>query len=897
LSETPGQPPAAEALPALCAIAASIAGSGDPEAGLAAALESVVAALDLHSAAIHLVSETTDTLDSSAFRCVGEDGATPLAATGGATLREALEAGTSMAADGRALAPLRARGRVVGLLVLSGPLPRLAGAALREWLDGLGAILGAAVELARLLRRDGRHAAEVQALWEVNRTILDDHDLASVLNVVAREAGVLAGGDSAIALLESDKLRIAAAHGPGAVQALGEPPELAGQPLAALLDQVEPRGLPLEPQGEARTSALVVPLRAAGRTLGGLIVVRPDTRARPADLSVLAAVGHQAAVAVARARGREAERRRGAQLALVSGASEVAASTLDVDALLGAIARYIQRAFGYYSVTVYLVDREERQAMLAGGAGAALLMPRDHRVRFGSGIIGWVAERGEPVLANDVRHEPRFLPAPTEATRAELAVPVRLAGEVVAVINVESDRAGAFDDGDVLAVDGIASQVASAVRNARLFEEKVQALRSLEILQEITTVLNSDLDLDALLDRIARRSVEAVPRAHMGAVLLFEDGGLRVRSSFGYPDAAALAAVRLAFHEGLAGDVFVSGQGRVTAASGSDHGGHEAAFRRAAGGMTLRSALCVPISLPHEKLGVVLLENFSAPDAFDAGDLRFAGTLADQAAIAMGNALQLRRILDLDRQRQDYLSNVSHELRTPLTVVQGYLEAIVEGTASGQAEHFLRVAVDQCQRLARMIDEVLEVSRLEQGVAQKHLRWKSVDLGDTVRRVTRTLRGEAAGKAVRLVERLPADLPPVWGDDRLLRLLVLNLVENAVKFTPGGGSVEVGLEARGNEMALRVSDTGIGIPHEHQGRIFDKFFTVEAGPSRSHPGAGMGLYLVREVIEIHRGRIEVESRPGSGARFEVVLPLKPASLKEIPAAASVPLSGSPGGAG
>ena len=116
-------------------------------------------------------------------------------------------------------------------------------------------------------------------------------------------------------------------------------------------------------------------------------------------------------------------------------------------------------------------------------------------------------------------------------------MPVRLGGDVVALINVESDQVDAFDDGDLLALDGIAAQVASAIRNARLFEEKVRALRNLEILQDITNVLNSDLNLDALLERIARRSVEALRPAQMGAVLLYDAGCLTVRSSFGYSDA------------------------------------------------------------------------------------------------------------------------------------------------------------------------------------------------------------------------------------------------------------------------------------------------------------------------------------------------------------------------
>ena len=168
-------------------------------------------------------------------------------------------------------------------------------------------------------------------------------------------------------------------------------------------------------------------------------------------------------------------------------------------------------------------------------------------------MIGWVAEHGQYLLANDVRKEPRFFAAHMTATLSELVVPVRLGGDVVAVINVESDQVDAFDDGDLLALDGIAAQVASAIRNARLFEEKVRALRNLEILQDITNVLNSDLNLDALLERIARRSVEALRPAQMGAVLLYDSGSLVVRSSFGYADDERAAARAHGVPRGAAG--------------------------------------------------------------------------------------------------------------------------------------------------------------------------------------------------------------------------------------------------------------------------------------------------------------------------------------------------------
>ena len=299
-------------------------------------------------------------------------------------------------------------------------------------------------------------------------------------------------------------------------------------------------------------------------------------------------------------------------------------------------------------------------------------------------------------------------------------------------------------------------------------------------------------------------------------------------------------------------------------------------FREAAGHIDPRSALCVPIALPQEKLGVLLLESTTGSDDFEIDDLRFAATLAAQAAIAIGNALRLRRIVEMDRQRQEYLSNVSHELRSPLTVIQGYLEALADGGGeAGQAAHYLRVAQEQTQRLGRMIDEVLHVSQLEQGMAQRHVAWAPVPLADTVRSVLQTHRQEVSAKGVQLTASISEAVPVLAGDERLLQSLVFHLVENAVKFTHPGGKIDVALEANHEEVVLRVQDDGIGIAPEFHERIFEKFFMVDAGPAKAHPGAGIGLFVVKEVVAIHGGAIRVESTPGGGTLFEVRLPLRP----------------------
>ncbi len=883
-------------LEALLGVASSIARSPDVGGILSAGLDEAVAALDVEMAAIYLVEGDVGELrltphqrgvpfayaeQIARFRR-GEAilgrvlrGSTPVVVPDLSAAAGAREATRDLGIRTAVFVPLYAQGRAMGVLALGGKKPRDVTNDELRFLEALGGMLGTAIENAQLMRRTQRHLDEVKAVWEIDRAIVEERELHEVLAIIAAEAAVLGGGDSVILLQESDEeLRVAGSHGTRARRALGEPLALAGAPARSLVAMPGPSALDVQTdEGTAR--AYVVPMRAGERTLGGLVVVKPDADASSDDLTLLSTFAHQAAVALAKARVREVERRRAGQLALVSAASEIAVSTLDVDELLGAIARYVQRSFHYYAVSVYLTIPEDREARLTGAAGAATLLPKNHRLKYGAGIVGWVVERGEYVLANDVAREPRFARSAMEATRSELAVPVRLSGEVVAVLNVESDRLNAFDEGDLVALDAIAAQVAAAIRNARVFAEKLRALRNLEILQDITNVLNSDLDLDALLNRIARRSVEAVRSAQMGVVLLYDGEALRVRSSHGYPKPAALETARLAFHEGLPGSVFVSGLGRVTAPA--DHGAAESAFREASGGSGARSALGVPIALPQEKLGVLLLENTQEASAFDAEDLRFATTLAHQAAIAIGNALRLRKILELDRQRQAYLSNVSHELRTPLTVIQGYLEALEAGTAGDQGQQFLRISREQAARLGRLIDEVLEVSRLERGVAQKHLEWTPVSLPAVVRGVLQTLRQDILMKTLRVAETLPEGGLTLPGDERLLRLLVFNVIENAVKFTPPGGDVTVALEAREGDAVLTVTDTGIGIPAEHRDRVFEKFYMVDAGVNRSHGGTGIGLYLAREVVLIHSGRIRVADAEAGGTRVEIRLPLRPQS--------------------
>jgi two-component system phosphate regulon sensor histidine kinase PhoR len=250
------------------------------------------------------------------------------------------------------------------------------------------------------------------------------------------------------------------------------------------------------------------------------------------------------------------------------------------------------------------------------------------------------------------------------------------------------------------------------------------------------------------------------------------------------------------------------------------------------------------------------------------------GTIAGAVAV-LHDVTEVRR---LERIRSEFVANVSHELRTPLTSLAGFVETLEDGAADDPAtrHRFLSIISTETARLGRLVEDLLDLSRLESGHLE--LRAAPVDLRGVVERTLAFYQPTAEAKQVALRSDLPADLPPVPGDDDLLEQVVRNLVDNAVKYTPQGGRVSVSAEPVDyqdgrREVVLRVSDTGPGIPPEHLHRLFERFYRVDRARSRALGGTGLGLAIVKHVVERHGGRVWVDSDPGRGATFSVALPL------------------------
>ena len=253
--------------------------------------------------------------------------------------------------------------------------------------------------------------------------------------------------------------------------------------------------------------------------------------------------------------------------------------------------------------------------------------------------------------------------------------------------------------------------------------------------------------------------------------------------------------------------------------------------------------------------------------------LVFAGMAAVVARRVKQLAAHNERLRRVDRLKDDFIAAVSHELRTPLTSTIGFLQTLERGDLALDAEQrldMLRIARLQAQRLSRLVDDLLFFAESERG--RLRLDYTEVDLAALSEDCVRAQEPLAQQKGIAL--RLDvAPLPPVHGDRGRLAQLLDNLLSNALKFTPDGGSVEVRARATGERALLEVADTGIGIPPAEQPHLFDRFFRTPAAVEQAIPGAGIGLSIVKAIADAHNGVVTVRSDGSGGTTVRVELPL------------------------
>jgi len=477
--------------------------------------------------------------------------------------------------------------------------------------------------------------------------------------------------------------------------------------------------------------------------------------------------------------------------------------------------------------------------------------------------------------------------------RTALGVPLLRNGEPIGVIVMSRPEVEPFTDPQIDLVTVFADQAVIAIENARLVHELrdqsaalATSVEDLRALAETGHAVSSTLNLSQVLDLISERAM-ALCQADACATFRYERGGRQFalwRASGLTPDVAEeIARIAILETETVMGAAI---RRRSAISIGDLSISPRWPLRDAVVSAGIRSVLIVPLVRSDRVFGALVLMR-RVESEFSQRTVDLMQTFASQSVLAIQNARLFREIHEKSRQleiasehKSQFLANMSHELRTPLNAVLGYAEMLIDGVygeVAGEAHEIMEFIHSNAEHLLSLINDVLDLSKIEAG--QFILAFDDYAVQSIFEAVVAVAQPLAKAKNLGLKASVADDLPLGWGDERRLTQVVLNLVGNAIKFTDEG-QVAIVAAASGDHFELSVVDTGPGIAAADQKRIFDAFQQVDNSSTREKGGTGLGLAISKRIVQLHGGRITVESSLGQGSTFRVSLPIRANKVRE-----------------
>ena len=615
-------------------------------------------------------------------------------------------------------------------------------------------------------------------------------------------------------------------------------------------------------------SILAVPMVLGGRTIGMLSAQSYEPNVyNEDDLQILSTLANQAIVAIQNGRlfnetqrlAQQLEQRvveRTAQLqreqqnteTLLRILTEVS-SSLDLDRALNRTLALLNDAIGAEQGTIMLRSAEDN--MLHYRAGYGYLTDkiggegRGFKLKIGEGLAGWVVENREATLIQDLLEDARWVKTSSSSRehRSAIVMPLLVAEDVIGVLMVFHRKPGYFSSELLNVVKAIAGQVAVAINNAHLYE----------LIRDQAERLGSML----------RREQEDASRSQ--AILEAVADGVLVTGGHN----------RISFMNRSAEHILDLEAGDVVGQPLDVFGG---LFGKAAGSwmQTIRDWSDTPASYDGETFaeqldlqnGRIILVHL-APVILQND---FLGTVSIFRDIT--------HEVEVDRLKSEFVATVSHELRTPMTSIRGYTDVLLMGAAGAMNEnqtHFLNIIKNNTERLNILVNDLLDVSRIESG--RVTLSPQALDMREIAEDVIEDVlrRSQEENKPMGVSLDAPKKLPFVYGDIERVRQIMANLVYNAYHYTPENGTIKVNIQPLngGHEVQVDVEDNGVGISLEDQERVFQRFYRGEHPLVLATPGTGLGLSIVKQIVEMHNGRIWMKSSgiPGEGSTFSFTLPV------------------------
>jgi len=642
-----------------------------------------------------------------------------------------------------------------------------------------------------------------------------------------------------------------------------------------------PDGLSVEESDRlnALQAALCVPFFVQDQLIGWQALGAKLTRDlySPDDLTFLTALADQTAMALENARLFERSETRARELAILNQVGQTVTSTLDLTSVLNLIMSKVVELLNVEAGSLLMLDDKGENLVFRVALGPVREKIERTHLPVGTGIAGSVARDGRPYIIHNAPTDPRWYSVFDEDTRFStqniLAVPLSVKDQVIGVIEAINKRDGhPFTQDELTLLTSFASQAAIAIENARLFtqtdQELAERVTELSTLQEIDRQLNAMLDFERVITLGLEWAIRTTGADAGGMSTMTEEkDGLRLVAMKGYSsEVTEYQEKPWPLDRGIVGRVARTGKPALVKDVSQDPDYVETSRET-------RSQLGVPILREGAVIGVISLESCVAA-AFDEADLKFMQRLADHIAITMTNARLYADVKAANEAKSEFVSMVSHELKIPMTSIKGYARLLQMGSGGEITEKqrsFLDIITSSVDRMDALVQDLLDISRIETGRLKLDL--QPIHLSAVVDEVVRLLRHEFQARQQNLLVDVPPTLPTIRADRTRLAQVLTNLLGNAYKYTPDGGSISVRAEVQDGIVLCSVADTGIGISPQDQKNLFQKFFRADDEFVREAGGTGLGLAIAKSIVELQGGEIWAESELGQGSVFNLTVPI------------------------
>jgi len=570
-------------------------------------------------------------------------------------------------------------------------------------------------------------------------------------------------------------------------------------------------------------SAVAVPIRARDQKVGVATFVHPQPYYLTTDhLHLVQAIADQAGVAVLNARLFEESQKQARVMTALAKSAKAFSSSLKLDEVLQNILYHIQQALQVEVVSLALTDQEQntltfRAAISSRSQGQSPLIGQS--LELGQDTAGWVAEHGQGMIINEPRSDPRFDPRTSPYGRynptALVSAPIFLRDKVIGVLEAINPQNHNFNSDALLVLSGIGSLAGSSIQNAQLFEDLRAAHNRYQDIFEHSPDPIIITDLDGIILNTNRRTLKVSGYQHgelegKNIATLHEVDWDEIGDSYSLPVDQT------------------------------------------------RSYESVLVTQNQEKIPVQVI----AHQIIIGEHPRLEWTMRD-----------ITERVELDQLREDMLSMIYHDLRSPLSNVISSLdviEASIDLDEDPDVKSLFEIAVRSTQRIQRLTQSLLDINRLEAGrpITNQTL----TDPDRLIKQAYQALISQIDAKQLEVNLQIPQDISPVYGDPDMLERVLINLVENAVKFTPNQSELEIGVLEETHAHRFWVQDSGPGVDPEFHDQIFNKFKRLPS--DQNIKGLGLGLAFCRLTVQGHGGRIWVENAPRGGSIFTFTIPVR-----------------------